>query len=226
MTKKPKKTAPSAASRKAATKRPAAALTDGNAERIANALEPYNWLHPARSKILFDPKSHILYRGNYRLREIALTIDDGPHDITGDEILDLLKRENVRATFFIVAKEIEGWPQLANEPRQEATVGAIGDHTYDHIDLIGATRTATGLTARAELDTYPICISTPTSRSRPSRSLATTSTASGTTPSRPQKPTRRHRPISSRVLGPQGRGQIARQPAPPRAAHAAWLCRV
>ena len=39
MTKKPKKTAPSAASRKAATKRPAAALTDGNAERIANALE-------------------------------------------------------------------------------------------------------------------------------------------------------------------------------------------
>jgi uncharacterized protein len=39
MTKKPKKSEPSAASRKAATKRPAAALTDGNAERIASALE-------------------------------------------------------------------------------------------------------------------------------------------------------------------------------------------
>src|SRR2546430_11615922 len=45
-----------------------------------------------------------------------------------------------RSTFFIVAKELEGWPQLANEPRQEATVAAIGDHTYDHIDLIGATQ--------------------------------------------------------------------------------------
>jgi predicted AAA+ superfamily ATPase len=39
MTKKPKKTAPSTASRKAATKRPAPALTDGHAARIATALE-------------------------------------------------------------------------------------------------------------------------------------------------------------------------------------------
>jgi peptidoglycan/xylan/chitin deacetylase (PgdA/CDA1 family) len=70
---------------------------------------------------------------------VALTFDDGPGPYT-QHVVRILKGQGARATFFIVAKEIEGWPQLADEPRQEARIGAIGDHTYDHIDLVGATR--------------------------------------------------------------------------------------
>ena len=80
-----------------------------------------------------------VYCGGGNKPLVALTFDDGPGPYT-QRVVDMLKRAGARATFFIVAKEIEGWPQLANEPRQEATVGAIGDHTYDHIDLIGATQ--------------------------------------------------------------------------------------
>jgi peptidoglycan/xylan/chitin deacetylase (PgdA/CDA1 family) len=69
---------------------------------------------------------------------VALTFDDGPGPYT-KEVVDVLRQAGARATFFIVAKEIDGWPQLADEPRQEATVGAIGDHTWDHIDLTTAT---------------------------------------------------------------------------------------
>ena len=69
---------------------------------------------------------------------VALTFDDGPGPYTQKTIRDL-KAAGAKATFFIVAKELIGWPQLANEPRVEATVGAIGDHTYDHIGLVGLT---------------------------------------------------------------------------------------
>ena len=79
-----------------------------------------------------------VYCGGGHKPLVALTFDDGPGPYT-QQVVDMLRRAGARATFFIVAKEIEGWPQLANEPRVEATVGAIGDHTWNHIDLTTAT---------------------------------------------------------------------------------------
>jgi peptidoglycan/xylan/chitin deacetylase (PgdA/CDA1 family) len=67
---------------------------------------------------------------------VALTFDDGPGPYT-QKVVHMLKKQGARATFFIVAKELVGWPQLADEPKDEATIGAIGDHTYDHIGLVG-----------------------------------------------------------------------------------------
>jgi len=79
-----------------------------------------------------------VYCGGGTKPVVALTFDDGPGPYT-QEVVGMLRQAGARATFFIVAKEIDGWPQLANEPRQEATVGAIGDHTWDHVDLTSAT---------------------------------------------------------------------------------------
>jgi peptidoglycan/xylan/chitin deacetylase (PgdA/CDA1 family) len=70
---------------------------------------------------------------------VALTFDDGPGPYT-QRVVDMLKRAGARATFFIVAKEIAGWPQLADEPKREATVAAIGDHTYNHHEMVGASQ--------------------------------------------------------------------------------------
>ena len=98
--------------------------------RIIEALEPYNWLHPSRDKVLFDPKTRILYQGNYRLREIALTIDDGPHEGTGSDILDLLKAENVKATFFVVGRLARAQPDLIR--RMAAEGHEIGNHSQNH----------------------------------------------------------------------------------------------
>src|SRR5207249_6215642 len=79
-----------------------------------------------------------VYCGGGTKPVVALTFDDGPGPYT-QEVVGMLRQAGARATFFIVAKEIDGWPQLANEPRQEATVGAIGDHTWDHVDLTSTT---------------------------------------------------------------------------------------
>jgi peptidoglycan/xylan/chitin deacetylase (PgdA/CDA1 family) len=71
--------------------------------------------------------------GNTQKREIALTFDDGPHPIFTPKILAILKRYNVKATFFVVGEMAEKYPELI---RAEVADGHIlGDHTYSHINL-------------------------------------------------------------------------------------------
>src|SRR5207248_10800665 len=64
---------------------------------------------------------------------VALTFDDGPDPTWTPRILDVLRREHVPATFFVIGKEAERHPKLL---RQEVDDGhVIGDHTYSHPDL-------------------------------------------------------------------------------------------
>lgn len=67
---------------------------------------------------------------------VALTFDDGPGPYTR-KVVRILRAQGARATFFIVARELVDWPDLGHEPVEEARIGAIGDHTYDHVDLPG-----------------------------------------------------------------------------------------
>ena len=60
---------------------------------------------------------------------VALTFDDGPSSHTG-EVLDVLSRYGVRATFFVIGTNVERRPELAR--RIVAEGHAIGNHTYDH----------------------------------------------------------------------------------------------
>jgi len=62
--------------------------------------------------------------------EVVLTFDDGPAPETTAKILDALARECVRATFFVIGREVERYPDLA---RREAEEGhTIAHHTYSH----------------------------------------------------------------------------------------------
>jgi peptidoglycan/xylan/chitin deacetylase (PgdA/CDA1 family) len=63
---------------------------------------------------------------------IALTFDDGPGPDTG-RLLDLLKRENVPATFFVLGDQAEKYP--ATVRREYAEGHEVGNHTWDHKDL-------------------------------------------------------------------------------------------
>ncbi|MEU7859569.1 polysaccharide deacetylase family protein [Nonomuraea sp. NPDC049141] len=63
---------------------------------------------------------------------LALTFDDGPSVYT-PKLLDLLKKERVKATFFLVGEQVEKYPSIV---RREAAEGhAIGNHTYSHPSL-------------------------------------------------------------------------------------------
>lgn len=69
---------------------------------------------------------------------VALTFDDGPNPIFTPQILDILKEHNVTATFFMVGKHIEKYPDIAKRVYLEGH--EIGNHTYAHRDLITASK--------------------------------------------------------------------------------------
>ena len=68
---------------------------------------------------------------------VALTFDDGPHPVYTEKLLDGLKERNVRATFFVVGKNIPGNEELIRRMDQEGHL--IGNHTYDHVKICDMT---------------------------------------------------------------------------------------
>lgn len=67
-------------------------------------------------------------------RVVALTYDDGPNPPYTTAILDVLRRERVHATFFVVGQAVQSYPRVV---RLEARDGnAIGNHTWAHEHLV------------------------------------------------------------------------------------------
>jgi peptidoglycan/xylan/chitin deacetylase (PgdA/CDA1 family) len=67
-------------------------------------------------------------------RLVALTYDDGPDERWTPELLDLLARRGVKATFFVVGKYVDRRPELVR--RAAADGHALGNHTYSHCSLL------------------------------------------------------------------------------------------
>jgi len=70
-------------------------------------------------------------------RAVALTFDDGPHPKITPFILDQLDRAGARATFFLVGKQVEMYPDLAREI--VARGHEVASHSYTHQDLTSLT---------------------------------------------------------------------------------------
>ncbi|MBQ7705475.1 MAG: polysaccharide deacetylase [Selenomonadaceae bacterium] len=68
----------------------------------------------------------------YKQEKVAyLTFDDGPDDKVTPQILDILKRENVKATFFVLGNMVEQNPKVLQRIFKEGH--AIGNHSYNHV---------------------------------------------------------------------------------------------
>lgn len=68
-----------------------------------------------------------------RPKLIALTFDDGPYPIFTPLLLDELHDLRVPATFFLIGRDAQQWPELAR--RIEAGGHEIADHTLTHPNL-------------------------------------------------------------------------------------------
>jgi peptidoglycan/xylan/chitin deacetylase (PgdA/CDA1 family) len=66
-------------------------------------------------------------------RYIALTFDDGPHHTNTREILDILRSEGARATFFVLGSRAETYPDII--ARMAAEGHDVGNHTWEHRGL-------------------------------------------------------------------------------------------
>ena len=74
-----------------------------------------------------------VWRVPMQRREIALTFDDGPYPFYTPLLLHVLERSQVPATFFIVGRSAQEFPELMR--RIVAGGDEIGDHTFNHYTL-------------------------------------------------------------------------------------------
>jgi cellulose synthase/poly-beta-1,6-N-acetylglucosamine synthase-like glycosyltransferase/peptidoglycan/xylan/chitin deacetylase (PgdA/CDA1 family)/spore germination protein YaaH len=79
------------------------------------------------------PSAYVIQRSGDHPGSIALTFDDGPDPKWTAQILDILKRENVPATFFVIGKNGQAYPDLVRRMYNEGH--EIGNHTFTHPNL-------------------------------------------------------------------------------------------
>jgi len=71
-------------------------------------------------------------------REVMLTFDDGPSVPYTGQILDVLRANGIKATFFLCGRSAERYPELVRRIRDEGHT--IGNHTWSHEYLYLASR--------------------------------------------------------------------------------------
>ena len=83
-----------------------------------------------RNSAVFGPVLTHLPKGE---NAVSITFDDGPNPRATPAILDVLRRERVRATFFVLGRHAERWPEIV---RRMAIDGhQLGNHGYFHRKL-------------------------------------------------------------------------------------------
>lgn len=73
----------------------------------------------------------VLFYGDASRPEIALTFDDGPHPRDTPQVLDVLAKHGVSATFFLIGHEVEQHPNLVRQIHQSGH--QLGLHCYRHL---------------------------------------------------------------------------------------------
>lgn len=76
---------------------------------------------------------HLAQDRSARPKLIALTFDDGPYPVFTPLLLDELHELHVPATFFLIGRDAEQWPELTRRIKAEGH--EIADHTYSHPNL-------------------------------------------------------------------------------------------
>lgn len=82
---------------------------------------------------LNDYEDIIIKKGNDEDKLVALTFDDGPDEDYTPQILDVLKKYNVKATFFVVGQKVGWHPEVVKREFEEGH--EIGNHTFTHINV-------------------------------------------------------------------------------------------
>lgn len=83
---------------------------------------------------LFEEFSGTVFRsGSSQSNKIALTFDDGPTEVTCDQVLDLLRQYHVRGTFFLLGENISKYPEVVARIVREGHV--VAGHSWSHVQL-------------------------------------------------------------------------------------------
>lgn len=91
--------------------------------------------------ICFDPRVRLpgfftsmyqdaVWRYSVTEKVVYLTFDDGPIPEVTPWVLDLLKKEDIRATFFCVGENVMRYPEVYRQILADGH--SVGNHTYNH----------------------------------------------------------------------------------------------
>jgi peptidoglycan/xylan/chitin deacetylase (PgdA/CDA1 family) len=73
-------------------------------------------------------------RADTEEKVVALTYDDGPSPPSTNQLLDILDRYQVKATFFEIGRNIEKYPEIV--PMIVARGHELANHSYSHTDMM------------------------------------------------------------------------------------------
>jgi peptidoglycan-N-acetylglucosamine deacetylase len=99
----------------------------------ANELDNHKLAMINNKNILKQYEDIIIKKGNISNKMIALTFDDGPDEDFTPQILDILKKYNIKATFFVVGQKVGWYPEVVKRASEEGH--DIGNHTFSHINI-------------------------------------------------------------------------------------------
>ena len=72
----------------------------------------------------------VYFSGKTTEKIVALSFDDGPNEPYTSQVLDILNKNGIKATFFVVGKNVELYPETAK--KLVASGNILGNHTYFH----------------------------------------------------------------------------------------------
>ena len=73
-----------------------------------------------------------IFRNRTTEKLLYLTFDDGPDPDSTSQLLDLLKKYNIKALFFCDGRAAENYPDLIDKIKSDGHL--IGNHGYDHLN--------------------------------------------------------------------------------------------
>jgi peptidoglycan/xylan/chitin deacetylase (PgdA/CDA1 family) len=109
-------------------KKPSKPLDKGS--QTASSQQNNNKKHLSLGQLVKKYPDLLLLRGSINSNKVALTFDDAPDTKYTPAILDILKKYNVKATFFVVGQSVEKYPSVVKRMIKEGHV--VGNHTYNH----------------------------------------------------------------------------------------------
>jgi glycosyltransferase involved in cell wall biosynthesis/peptidoglycan/xylan/chitin deacetylase (PgdA/CDA1 family) len=92
---------------------------------------PKRWKQLARKILAIGlPFNRIIFRGPAASRSVCLTFDDGPHPKHTSDLLDVLAAHGIKATFFVIGRLVEKYPQIVRRMQQEGHL--VANHSFYH----------------------------------------------------------------------------------------------
>ncbi|MDF2557262.1 MAG: pdaA [Bacillales bacterium] len=113
-----------------------------NSSIAAPSSTPYNWgfkrgvneqqADAGKNYNQILPKYNAIYKGDASKKVLYLTFDNGYENGYTVNVLDILKKTNVPATFFVTGHYLESAPDLVKRMVKEGHI--IGNHSWGHYD--------------------------------------------------------------------------------------------